>query len=108
MFMCRKRNIDGGDLPADTLVELERRGPVIVREQMAKAPGFGSGALFPMHAGLQQDPVRQQVERWLAEHAKADEDLATCRHRQVLFWAIAATTAGLIAIGVSVGQWISS
>jgi anti-sigma factor RsiW len=50
-----------------------------------------------MHAGA-PDPARQQVESWLAEHARADEDLATCRHRQVLFCAIAATIAGVVSI----------
>jgi hypothetical protein len=104
MWICRRSKRVGAHLPEDTLRELERRGPAVVRDQMAKVPGYGSGATFPMQCGLKQDPLRAAVEVWLAEHQIAAEELATCRHRQVLFWAVAATVVGAIGIAISALQ----
>jgi hypothetical protein len=104
MFTCRRRKVLAAHLPAETLAALEQRGPMVVRDQMAKAGGSTGGASFIMHAGLKQDPSRSDVEKWLAEHARADEALATCRHRQVLLWAIAATVAGVVGVLVGIMQ----
>ncbi len=98
------------DLDPRTRAELERRGVANVRLLIANDNWVGAGeqAAVEIGGGEIPRPSRAQVERWLNEQDRAEAALLASRHRQVMFWAIAATIAGIVGVLVSILQWMGA
>lgn len=98
------------ELDPRTRAELERRGAANIRLLIANDNWVGAGeqAAVEIGGGDIPKPSRAQVERWLNEQDRAEAALLASRHRQVMFWAIAATLAGIIGVLISVLQWVSA
>jgi len=99
---------EGNYLDPRTRAELERRGAENVRVLIANPQwaGVGEGADVMLGGGDIPKPNRGQVERWLSEQAAAAAKEEKRRHDQVLFWAIAATIAGVVGVLVGVAQLV--
>lgn len=97
------------DLDPRTRAELERRGTANIRLLIANDNWVGAGAqsVVEIGGGDIPKPSRAQVEHWLNEQDLAEAALLASRHRQVMFWAIAATIAGIIGLLISILQWVS-
>jgi len=97
------------DLDPRARAELERRGANNVRLLIASDTWVGAGAQAPVEIGGDgiPHPTRAQVESWLKEHDRAEAALQARRHRQVMFWAIAATMAGMAGLVLSALQWLA-
>ncbi len=98
------------DLDPRTRAELERRGAANVRLLIANDNWVGPGeqSAVEIGGGDIPRPSRAQVESWLKEQDQAEAALQAGRHRQVMFWAIAATIAGIAGVLISILQWIST
>jgi hypothetical protein len=98
------------DLDPRTRAELERRGAANVRLLIANDNWVGVGGQSAVEIGGAEipRPSRAQVESWLQEQDQIEAALLASRHRQVMFWAIAATIAGIIGVLISLLQWMTS
>jgi hypothetical protein len=91
-----------------TRAELERRGVENVRLLIANPMwvGVGEGSDVLIGGGNIPKPNRGQVERWLSEQNAMRATEEKRRHDQVLFWAIAATIAGIVGVLLGLAQWL--
>jgi hypothetical protein len=98
------------DLDPRTRAELERRGAANVRLLIANDTWVGAGeqSAVEIGGGDIPKPSRAQVESWLKQQDQAEAALQASRHRQVMFWAIAATIAGIIGVLISILQWLAA
>ena len=95
------------DLDPRTRAGLERRGAANVRLLITNDNWVGAGEQSAVEIGGGEipKPSRAQVESWLNEQDRAEAALLASRHRQVMFWAIAATIAGFVGVLLSILQW---
>lgn len=100
--------VTGDYLDPRTRAELERRGVDNVRLLIDNAQwvGAGEGSDVLIGGGNIPKPNRGQVERWLSEQDATRAKEEKRRHDQVLFWAIAATVAGIVGVLIAIAQWI--
>jgi len=98
------------DLDPRTRAELERRGAANVRLLIANDNWVGAGEQSAVEIGGGEipKPSRAQVESWLNEQDRAEKALHASRHHQVMFWAIAATIAGIVGVLISILQWMAA